>query len=153
MAKIKSILGYTLAALSVPIILLTFMGMGTWMNLLVSSTNVQISPWFTGGEVTRVVDHDRYQTQIHRPVFDALIGERKEGFVQVDWTPKGFAPAQIDEEIDYNGDGAIDFRVQWNTAAEEATVTPYSPEVIGFEGAYQMESAWVVRISLENVSR
>ncbi len=150
MTKLKSILGYILATLGVPLILIIFMGATTWMNLFVDLTGVTISPWFTGGEVAYKVQHDRYRTEIYQPVFQALIGERKEGFVQIAWTPKGFVPTQIDEEIDFDNDGAPDFRVQWEPKTTQATITPYSERVLGLEGTYNLEKSYAIRVNLLN---
>ncbi|PKO22948.1 MAG: hypothetical protein CVU38_06725 [Chloroflexi bacterium HGW-Chloroflexi-1] len=150
MSKLKSFLGYLLAALGIPVILVTFMGASVWMKTFVSITGVTISPWYTGGEVAYTVRHDGYRTEIYTPVFQALIGERDEGFVQVAWTPKGLVPARIDEEIDYNGDGVMDFRVQWDTKTDQATITPYSAYVLGLEGVYALEESHAVRVDLRN---
>ncbi|MDY6877388.1 MAG: hypothetical protein SWK90_14450 [Chloroflexota bacterium] len=150
MSKVKTVLGYIVASLSIPIILATFMGMPFWSKLLVSTTGVTISPWFTGGEVARTVDHDTYRTDIHRPVFDALIGERKQGFVQVDWAPLESLPARIDEEVDVDGDGQADFRVEWDTASDQATLRPYASWVLGLERTYRLEDSLAVRVNLRN---
>lgn len=117
---------------------------------MVSATGLTISPWFTGGEVARTVDHDTYRTDIHRPVFDALIGERKQGFVQIGWTPLEALPARIDEEVDVDGDGQADFRVKWDTGSDQATLTPYASWVLRLEGTYRLEDALAVRVTLRN---
>ncbi|MBN1937481.1 MAG: hypothetical protein JW934_22680 [Anaerolineae bacterium] len=150
MAKLKSILGYLLASLSVPIVLATFMGMSFWSELLVDATGVTVSPWFTGGEVAYAVEHGAYHTDIHHPVFDALIGQRREGFVQVSWISAGVLPAQIDEELDLDGDGQADARVQLDTKAPRATLTSLSPWVLELEGTYTLNDGVAVRIQLEN---
>jgi hypothetical protein len=149
MNKLKSIFGYLLAALGVPIILVTFLGAGSWMNLLVSTTGLEISPVYTGGEVKYSSTQDGYQIEIHETVFAALLGESKEGFVQVDFGPKS-AVGQIDAEIDYDNDGTADFRVQWDTTEMDATLTPYSPLVLGLEGTYELGEAYGVRVNLKN---
>ena len=77
-------------------------------------------------------------------------GERKEWFVQVDWTPLGTLPAQIDEEVDVDGDGQADFRVEWDTGSDQATLTPYASWVLGLEGTYRLEDALAVRVTLRN---
>lgn len=149
MDKVKSFFGYLLAALGVPIILVTFLGAGNWMSLLVSTTGLEISPLYTGGEVQYSLTQDGYQIEIHETVFAALIGESKEGFVQVDFGPKS-AVGQIDAEIDYDKDGTADFRVQWDTATMEVTLTPFSPLVLGLEGTYELEEAYALRVQLKN---
>jgi hypothetical protein len=80
-AKMKAFLGYFTAALMVPVVFISLMGMGPLAEGLVKVTGVVISPWYTGGEVARTVAHGAYELRIHRPVFDWLIGEQREGFV------------------------------------------------------------------------
>lgn len=100
MKRVLRILGYAWAAAALPVVLMAFMGMNFWAGALARSTGVVISPWYTGGEVARTIDRGEYRTRIHRPVFDALIGQRDEGFVQVDFV----APAGVDTV----GAGAVD---------------------------------------------
>lgn len=151
MSKLKTFFGYTLATLGLPIVLATFVGQGFWMTNLVSATGLRISPWFTGDAVAQSVEHAGYETRIHKPVFMALIGERAAGFVQVDWAPPGRVPAQLTEEIDYNADGTPDFRVELDTQTRQATLTPYSAQVIGLRGTYRLKDAWAVRVDVKNV--
>jgi hypothetical protein len=150
MTKLKPLFGYGLAALGLPVILATFMGQGFWMTTLVSATGLRISPWYTGDVVARTVSHDRYETRLHKPVFMALIGERPEGFVQVDWAPLGAVPAQVAEDLDYNADGQPDFRIALDTQTKQATLTPYTAQVISLQGVYQLKDAWAVRVNLKN---
>jgi hypothetical protein len=150
MSKLKAFFGYALAALGLPITLATFMGMGFLANSLVSATGLRVSPWYTGDVVARTVPHDGYETRIHRPVFMALIGEQSEGFVQVDWAPAGKVLSQVAEDIDYNGDGRPDFRLELDTQTQQARVEPYGPAVIGVRGVYHLKDAWAVRVNLKN---
>jgi hypothetical protein len=150
MSKLKSILAYGVAGLGIPIILVTFMGMPFWMNLLVANTGLKVSPWYTGAEVVRSVDHGQYRTLIHRPVFDALIGERSNGFVQVDWKPINSVPEEIAEEIDLDGNGSADFQVVLNSRSGRALLIPYSSQVTGLEGTYKLKDSWAIRVQLKN---
>jgi len=154
MAKIKSILGYMVAVSSTLIMLATIPGLMFLAEPLISVTGLTISPKYSGGEVVRTIDHDAYQTQVHRMVFDdVLIGERKEGFIQVNWTPLDRLPARIDEEIDADGDGQADFRVEVDTANKETTLTPYASWVLGLEGTYEPEGSLMIRVRLRNPSQ
>jgi hypothetical protein len=153
MAKIKSILGYIVATLSTLIMLATVPGVMFFAEPLISVTGLTISPKYSGGEVVRTIDHGAYQTQVHRMVFDALIGERKEGFIQVNWTPLDRLPARIDEEIDADGDGQADFRVEVDTANKETTLTPYVSWVLRLEGTYKPEGSLMIRVRLRNPSQ
>jgi len=152
MAKVRSVLGYLVAALCIPVILVAVeanqplrLGAG-----LVSAAGLQHSANWTGGEVVRSVDHGAYRTQVRRMVFDALIGEHKEGFIQVGWAPPDGLPARIDEEIDANGDGQADFRVRVDTVGKTSTVEPYAPWVLEVEGTYRLTTELAVRVRLKN---
>jgi hypothetical protein len=154
MKILKAICGYTLAVLGVPLILIGIMGPSAGLDeLFISATGLTLSPWIDGGEVVQTIDHGTYQTHVHRMVFDALIGERKEGFIQVGWTPLDALPAHIDEEIDADGDGQADFRVEVDTANKESTLTPYASWVLELEGTYKPEGLLMVRVYLRNPSR
>lgn len=149
MPRIKTIIGYFLAALALPVVLATFMGLEFWSHNLASSTRITISPWFSGGEVIRTIDHERYQTLIHCPVFDGLLKERKEGFVQVDWAPLSGLPGLIKEDIDFDGDGRKDFLVELDAQAGSAVITPYSQRVINLEGCNKIKEARTIRVLLK----
>ena len=158
MAKLGPVLGYIVAALSILIMVASVFGYillqePSLSGPLIAATGLTTSPWYTGGEVARTVDHGAYQTQIHRPVFDALIGERKEGFVQVAWSPLGALPARIDEEIDADGDGQVDFRVEVDTPNKESTLTSHASWVLDLEGTYRLKDTLAVRVRLRNPSR
>src|SRR5512143_203424 len=148
MSKLKSLLAYTWVLLATPIVLATFMGSSRWSALLVSTTGVKISPWHVGGDVMRETPHAGYRTVLRRPVFDALIGQRSIGFVQVEWLPAEGAslPGRVREDVDYDGDGAADFSVELDTALNRATVTAHSPRVLGLEHVYKTSPERVIRV-------
>ena len=111
MKRALKIAGYTWAAACVVIVIATFAGNDYFSGRLASATGVTISPWYSGGEIVRSIDHGAYRTLIRRPVFDGLIGERKEGFIQIEWQPVTALPPVIEDGIDYTGDGKEDFSV------------------------------------------
>jgi hypothetical protein len=152
MAKAKAVLGYAAAGMAVPLLLAALLGMEGWMQRIAAS-GVRISPWITGDSVALTVPHDGYQTRIHKPVFMGLLWETDDGFVQVDWTPKAGAPAVIDEQIDYDGDGTADFRIWWDTQAGEIALTPLSADVLYLEGKYELDESWSVRVRIKNTRK
>ena len=152
MASVKSVLAYTAAVLG---ILVTAAALASFAVVdvgtpFIAATGLKTSANWTGGEVTRTLDHGAWRTEIHRPVFDALIGERRQGFVQVAWRPSEGLPGHIDEEIDFDADGRTDFSVALETAAKQATVTASSPDVIGLQGVYQLDGTLAIRVALRN---
>jgi hypothetical protein len=150
MAKLRSLLAYTWAVLATPIVLATFMGLPVFSRALAEGTGVKVSPWFVGGEVMREVEHAGYRTVLRRPVFEGLLGARSTGFVQVEWLPaKGASlPDALVEEIDYDGDGSVDFVVNLDTATNQAVIAPRVPRVIGLDRVYVLGGERVIRVAL-----
>ncbi|MCG6536654.1 MAG: hypothetical protein L7F78_18595 [Syntrophales bacterium LBB04] len=152
MGKIKSILGYSWAFLAFVIVPVTFLGNAYFSQKLASATGVTVSPLYSGGEIVRIIDHGAYRTSIHRPVFDALIGETKTGFVQINWEPSAGLPAVIREGLDYNGDNREDFIITLDTATGEATLAADDPAVLSLGKTYKLRKGWAVRVLLKNRS-
>jgi hypothetical protein len=149
MKTLKRILGYMWAFLAIFIVLATFMGNDYFSEQLASATGIKVSPWFSGGEIVQTVDHGTYKTYLHRPVFDALIGEKREGFMQLNWEPYAGLPPVIQEQIDYNGDNRVDFLITLNTHTGETTLTAQNPSVLSTEGPYGLKKGWAVRVRLK----
>lgn len=154
MNKLKAFLGYTIAVLTFPLIVVTIMGSASGLGEpFIELTGLETSANFTGGEIVQTIDHSAYRTQVHRLVFDALFWERREGFIQVAWTPLAALPAHIEEEIDADGDGQADFRVEVDTARQESTLTPFASWVLDLEGTYRLDDRLAVRVRLRNPSQ
>ena len=149
MKTLKGILGYIWAVLAVFIVLATFMGIDYFSKQLASATGITVSPWFSGGEIMRTADHGAYTTYLHRPVFDALIGEKRKGFMQLKWEPYEGLPPVVKEQIDYNGDKRDDFSITLNTHSGDATLTAHSPTVLSIEGPYRLKKGWAMRVILK----
>ncbi len=142
---------YIWALLTLPIILATFMGGDYWARQLVSLTGIKVSPRFTGGEIIQIIEHEQYQTLIHRAVFDGLIGQRSRGFVQIDWQPKRESlPEKLMEEIDYNQDGAIDVKIQLDSIKNQARLVHKKPYVLGIDSIYPLGPERALRVLLKN---
>lgn len=155
MARLRSVLGYTWALALLPVVLATFIGMNNWAKTLAEVTGVKISPWYSGGETATVLQHAGYETIINKPVFQGLLSARKKGFVQIRWSPeKGSSlPASIDEEIDFDRDGANDFRVRIDTRTDRANLIPYGSNVVTVNQILRLENGRAVRIGLLNPDR
>jgi hypothetical protein len=150
MKKFISAIAYIIAFLMLIVVLATFMGMNFWAAKLVAITKVKISPRFTGGEVRETIDHGTYQTLIHQPVFDGLLGPTSKGFVQVVWKSELPLPKAIEEAVDYDHDGKADFLVKINTETLEARFDPYGNQVTGLEGSYKLKKGAAIRVELAN---
>ncbi len=154
-AALKSGLGYTWAALCLVIVLATFIGLGFWERTLARGTGVHISARFSGGEVRQVIDHGKYQTKLHRRVFDGLVGDRAQGFVQIDWVPEKdqSLPALIEESFDIDGDGSNEVGVRVDTASGNVELRQQATWVLGAEPLITADSERILRILLRNPRR
>jgi hypothetical protein len=150
MQKLRSGLGYTWAALCLLVVLATFVGLGFWERALAKETGIHVSPRFSGGEVRQTIDHGSYRTLLHRPVFDGLLRERDDGFVQIDWVPqKGQKlPAVLEENFEIDGDGSAEFGIRIQTAAGKVTLLHPKPQVVGLEPLVTVDSERILRVLL-----
>jgi hypothetical protein len=149
MKTMKSILGYTWAAMVMMIPPATFFGHTFFSTALARGTGITIHPRFSGGEIISTMDHGQYKTSLHRPVFDGLITETPEGFVQVNWEPASGLPRMLKESIDYNQDGKEDFALTLNTQTGETSLTQTNPAVLGVGKAAALRNGWAVRVLLK----
>ena len=146
MNKIKSIAGIIWAIITIFIVLATFMGNDYFSRKLASAIDIAISPWFSGGEILKTIDHGTYKTIIHRPVFDALICEKRQGFIQLNWEPFAGLPPVIHEGIDYDDDNRDDFFITLNTKTGDASLKKYNATVLSVEQSYKLKKGWAVRV-------
>jgi hypothetical protein len=145
-------MGYIWAVAAIVIALATFFGHNYFSRALATATGVTVNPRFSGGEIIKIVDHGSYKTAMHRPVFDSLVGQTKEGFVQINWEPAAGLPQIIREGFDYNQDGKDDFIVTLNTTTGETTLTKNSPDVFNIGKVYRLKNGWAVRVLLKRQS-
>jgi hypothetical protein len=150
MSRIKTFLAYSWAFLAAPLVLATFMGMDSFAGKLVAVTGLHVHPIYTGGEIARTIDHGSYQTLIHEPVFDGLIGRRKHGFVQIEWQPKDAnLPERIDEPIDFDADGPGEFAIHLDTKTNDAGIKPLDRCVLSLGEVLTIGNARMVRVNLK----
>ena len=150
MKKLIKNLAYVWAAAALPIVLATFFYGDFFAKKLVASTGLKVSPIYTGGETAKTIKHEGYVTMIHRPVFDGLFCERKNGFVQINWKAEGEKlPESIDEEIDFDSDGKIDFKIKLNTATNNCQMESYNSEAVSCGKVLDLKNERLVRISLK----
>ena len=155
MNKLQAVLGYTAASLATLLVLAVIVLMvgGGLDKMIGAATGLTLAPSIGGGEVTMTIPPGAYEARIHRMVFDGLLGQRREGFIQVDWTPLANLPRSIDEEIDADADGRPDFRLTLDTAEAASRLTPYASWVLRLEGTYRRKESLAVRVELSNPSR
>ncbi len=152
MKKLKAFIGYFWAVLCILIIMMTFMNNTGFAKMLAAFPFMKINPVYTGGEIAQEIDHDNYKTQIHEPVFEALIGESSTGFVQVVWTSEDNLPDIIDEKIDFDNNGIDDFQITVNTTTAETSLIKLNENVISLSISSNLKNNWAVRINIKNIN-
>lgn len=153
MRVIRAFFAYVIAAGCIVIVLATFIGMNAWSQGLVAATGLKVSPWFTGGEVAFTVQHEGYRMEVHRAVFDGLLAERRKGFVQINWVKGSRLPEKIEEEIDYDRDGTMDFTVSYDSRSDTAELASPGSNVLGVDNTYQLDNGYAIRVKLKNPAR
>ena len=152
MKNLLKIAGYAWAGACLVVVLVMFAGSEYLSGKLASATGITVSPRYSGGEVIRSIDHGTYKTILHRPVFDGLIGERRDGFIQIEWQPVTALPLLIEDAVDFTGDGKEDFSFRLDTAAGSGAITPRNPSVVALEWVVKVNQGWVARIQLRKTS-
>ncbi len=150
MNNIKSILGYTIAALCIIVAPMTFMGNKYFGKLIISGSGITVSPWITGGKIVQTIDHGDYKTEIHETVFQGLLSDREKGFIHIEWVKNKKIPDKIIEDIDFDNDKKIDFKVEYNTIDNEVKIIPVNPNVISVAGRYRLSEGFAIRVWLRN---
>jgi hypothetical protein len=111
---------------------------------------MKINPLFTGGELNYTVTKHSLVIAINKPVFEALIGKSKTGFVQVKFSGSRKALQLIEQEIDYDLDTKADFRLKINTLKNKTEFISLNPNVISVIVSSKVKNNWIVRIKVIN---
>lgn len=146
MNKIKITAGLIWAVVCLILMIILYFGLGNFSSGLSKLPFMKINPNFTGGEVAREIVMESCTLAIRKPVFDGLIGEKKNGFVQLDW--RGKVPETINDTIDYNMDNTPDFVIIINRKEPTTMLTPLSPEVKNVEISTETSFGWAVRVNI-----
>lgn len=147
MEKVKIIAGITWALAGLIIIIVLFPFLNSFSSSAARLPFMKINPNYSGGEAAREVVSEGCTIVIRKPVFDWLIGERKNGFVQVDW--RGKIAEKINDSIDYDLNGITDFLVQVDRNSSKTQLVPFNPMVIKIEISTQTSYGWAVRVGIK----
>jgi hypothetical protein len=111
--KLRATLGYTAAALTVLVALLTpFLLMGLFSKGFVA-LGFHVDEMYTGGPKVRTIPMGAYSIAVHRPVYPHMLQNEKP-FVQLDWQPVSALPQHVSDAVDIDGDGQPDVRVSFD---------------------------------------
>ena len=146
MKKLKLISGVLWAVLCLFIVLALFPGLNTISGSFARLPFMKINPNYTGGEIARHITAANYSKDIRKPVFDGLAGERRKGFVQVDW--RGEIPEILSDTIDYDLDNKPDFRIHISKSQAITEIEPVSSKVGKVLVSTPTSYGWVVRVEV-----
>lgn len=131
---IRSVFGYTGAALTLLVALLApFVLMGGIAHA-VAHVGLRIKPLYTGGQAVRTVGRAGYTMTVYAPVRPRWL-ERGQPFVQVVFAPVQALPAQVSEAIDLDGDNRPDVQVRFAVPRDEKA--PLHGVVEALNGKYR----------------
>jgi hypothetical protein len=153
MGKFFAFFGYIWAIVCVLLIPLTFIGNDQFAKQLAKLPFMKVNPLYTGGEADQVLKQDSLTVVINKPVFEALLGQSSQGFVQVKFIGKSSLPATIKKAIDFNHDGVSDFVLNIDTRNGGTTVVAMNSNVKGLLISSKVKKDWIVRVKLKNPNK
>lgn len=146
MKKIKIAAGIFWAILCLILILVLFPQLNTFSSSVSRLPFMKINPNFTGGETAEKIVMESCTLVVRKPVFNGLIGERRKGFVQVDW--RGKIPDIISDTIDYDMDKKPDFMIRINRSEPATVLKPFNPKVMELGISTPTSYGWSVRVKI-----
>jgi hypothetical protein len=152
MQKVKAVLGYTGAVLTVAAMLVMPFVLFPLFQRGVAATGVEVDPVYTGGTTVRIIEKDGYRILVNQPVRSRALLARPAAFVQLAWQPAGALPVRIADEVDVDGDGRVDLTARFEmpadtTAALFVDVTPAGGKVLPLRrGSRDSFSALIARV-------
>lgn len=139
--------GIIWALVCLVIMIVFFPGMGGFSKSFAALPFMKINPRFNGGEIAFTETQPACTLVVHKPVYDGFFGDRKKGFVQVDW--KGELPPVISDTIDYDKNGTPDFFVNIDVKSNIAKIVSASENVDSFGVSTPASFGWILRVNLK----
>lgn len=148
MKKIKSIIGYSWAVISFLFILILFPALGPLSSGLSRLPFMKVNAKYSGGEKAYSVVQKDDTLTVYKPVFEALTGSSKNGFVQVRWDGKFQFPHS--DTIALSQNQPADFIIKFNNDKDAPKITSLNPKVKAIGNFAKTKTGWIVRVNMEN---
>jgi hypothetical protein len=147
MNKIKITAGIIWALVCLLLMIILYFGLGNFATGVSKLPFMKLNPNTSGGEIAQQIAMDNCTLMIRKPVFDGFIGERKIGFVQIEW--KGDLPGTINDTIDYNMDNSPDFVIGIVVPENKVNLVALNPKVRDVGISTSTSYGWAARINID----
>lgn len=147
MKKVKIIAGVTWAVAGLIVIIVLFPGLNSFSASAARLPFMKINPNYSGGDVAGQIISAGCTLDIRQPVFDGLLGERKNGFVQIEW--RGNLPDLINDTIDYNFDKIPDFNIMIERGSRKTILKPVNAKVKEAGISTPTSYGWAARVNIK----
>jgi hypothetical protein len=147
MKKVKIIAGISWAFFCLILIIILFPGLNSFSLSVSKLPFMKINPRYTGGDIAYSLTSESCTLDIRKPVFNGLFKERKSGFIQLDW--RGNIPQKINDTIDYDNDGNMDFCILVDRKMSETSIVTLNRIVKNVVLSTPTSYGWSVRIGLQ----
>jgi len=147
MKKARIVMGIFWASAGLIMIVVLFPGLPGFSKGLATLPFMKINPRYSGGTVAFREIMPSCTLVVHKPVFNGLWKERKNGFVQVDW--RGNIPEIISDTIDYDMDSSPDFVVRINTGESRSELVSLAGTVETINVSSRVSYGWALRVNLK----
>jgi len=147
MDKIKMTAGMIWALVCLFLMIILYFGLGNFATGLSKLPFMKLNPNTSGGEIAQQIAMDNCTLIIRKAVFDGFIGERKTGFVQIDW--RGDIPGTIHDSIDYDMDNSSDFVIDIIVPDNKVNLVALNPKVRDVAISTSTSYGWAARINID----
>jgi hypothetical protein len=148
MNKIKMTAGIIWALVCLFLMIVLFFGLRNFSTGMAKLPFMKLNPNASGGEIAMQIEAENCTLVVRKPVFDGLFGERKKGFVQIDW--RGNIPEIINDTIDYNMDNSPDFVIGINRLENKVNLVAMNPKVRNVAISTSTSWGWAARVNIYN---
>ena len=132
--RVKSVLAYAGAALTLTLAVLTPFVLSGFFSDAVAHAGLHIDSMYAGGSIARTISKQNYRIDIYHPVRPHMF-QGWDAFVQVAWVPASTLPAQVSDDLDLDGDGYADARI--SLAVPSNPQIPVQGQVVALNARFQ----------------
>ena len=111
--RLREKLGYTAAGLTILVAVLVPFQLTGLFTKGFAALGLHVDEIYSGGPKVRTIKSANYSVDIHRTVYPHML-QSETPYVQLDWSPVNSLPARVSDQVDIDGDGQPDVRVNFD---------------------------------------